>query len=329
MQKRPLVILVIILIIAAVVGFLVYKEYKNRGEEVTPRQQSPTAALGAAALVLDSDGDGLKDWEEELWKTDIHNPDTDGDGTSDSEEIKIGRNPLRQAPNDELDKESVASKVNPEAKKNISDTERFARELFASYLSMRREGVPLSQNEINSIVETVSTSVPGNEPTKFTEKNIEYFTEETDSALHNYGNALGAVFRKPWPSRENELDIFERAVKDPNEETAALDIANLTPISIAYNNLAKTIAKIPAPNGALAIHIRAANSAAEVSASISDMGMAFNDQVRAFGGVARYFDATQRFSESINSLKYYLQNRNVLFSEKEDGFALWKMTNQN
>jgi len=328
MQKRPLVILVIILIIAAVVGFLVYKEYKNRGEEVTPRQQSSTAALGAAALVLDSDGDGLKDWEEELWKTDIHNPDTDGDGTSDSEEIKIGRNPLRQAPNDELDKESVASKVNPEAKKNISDTERFARELFASYLSMRREGVPLSQNEINSIVETVSTSVPGNEPTKFTEKDIEYFTEEADSALRNYGNALGTAFKKPWPSRENELDIFERAVKDPNAETAALDIAHLTPISIAYNNLAKAIAKIPAPNGALAIHIRAANSAAEVSASISDMGMAFDDQVRAFAGVARYFDATQRFSESINSLKYYLQNRNVLFSEKEDGFALWKMTNQ-
>ncbi len=45
---------------------------------------------------LDSDGDGLYDWEEiELYGTDPFNPDTDGDGLTDYEEVRIyGTDPL-------------------------------------------------------------------------------------------------------------------------------------------------------------------------------------------------------------------------------------------
>ncbi len=50
----------------------------------------------------DSDNDGLKDWEEALWKTDPQNPDSDGDGTPDGEEVAEGRNPAVPGPNDSL-----------------------------------------------------------------------------------------------------------------------------------------------------------------------------------------------------------------------------------
>ena len=58
----------------------------------------------------DSDNDGLKDWEEVLWKTDPNNPDSDKDGVSDGEEIKINRNPAKPGPNDELDDASLESR---------------------------------------------------------------------------------------------------------------------------------------------------------------------------------------------------------------------------
>ena len=42
----------------------------------------------------DTDGDGLGDYEEvHVYKTDPLNPDTDGDGMSDGDEVKAGRNP--------------------------------------------------------------------------------------------------------------------------------------------------------------------------------------------------------------------------------------------
>ncbi len=50
----------------------------------------------------DSDNDGLKDWEEALYATNLQSPDTDGDGASDGEEIKVGRDPLKKGPNDTL-----------------------------------------------------------------------------------------------------------------------------------------------------------------------------------------------------------------------------------
>ncbi|MFZ5559718.1 MAG: hypothetical protein ACOZAL_02915 [Patescibacteria group bacterium] len=48
----------------------------------------------------DTDNDGLKDWEEDLYKTDYLNPDTDGDGYLDGEEINSDHNPLVKGPND-------------------------------------------------------------------------------------------------------------------------------------------------------------------------------------------------------------------------------------
>jgi len=48
----------------------------------------------------DSDNDGLRDWEEELYKTDPNNQDTDDDGYLDGEEINSDHNPLIKAPGD-------------------------------------------------------------------------------------------------------------------------------------------------------------------------------------------------------------------------------------
>lgn len=323
MSKR--IIISLILIVSALGSFLAYREYRNRGDEVEP-QLNPASILGSAALIADSDHDGLKDWEEELWRTDPLNPDTDGDGAGDAEEIKNGRNPVIAGPNDPLDSASVATKINPDAKKIVPDTERFARELFATYLSTKQEGLPLTQNEIANIIDTVSASVPEESPKLFSEKGAKTFSAETPEALRAYGNALGAVLKKPWPSRENELVIFERAIKDTNPETARLDLANLTPIALAYGNLGKAIAEIPAPQSGLAIHLRVANTAMEIGNTISGMGVAFDDPIKTISSVARYLEAAPRLGETLSAIRNFLETRGISFSENEDGYALWKAT---
>lgn len=50
----------------------------------------------------DPDGDGLTNADESYWDTDFQNPDTDGDGTPDGEEVKLKRNPAIPAPDDNL-----------------------------------------------------------------------------------------------------------------------------------------------------------------------------------------------------------------------------------
>jgi hypothetical protein len=51
--------------------------------------------LNKISTYNDYDNDGLTDWEEiNFYKTDPYNPDTDGDGYSDGDEVKNGYNPL-------------------------------------------------------------------------------------------------------------------------------------------------------------------------------------------------------------------------------------------
>ncbi|MDD5252189.1 MAG: hypothetical protein PHT12_06195 [Patescibacteria group bacterium] len=64
----------------------------------TPTTSATTAttptAIPAAPSVTDSDGDGLSDSEEtQVYRTDSHNADTDGDGYLDGAEVKGGFDP--------------------------------------------------------------------------------------------------------------------------------------------------------------------------------------------------------------------------------------------
>ena len=94
MEKTKIPLVVIILAIALIVGgvVLVWKYPNKKSLSGTKYEEN----------LQDSDNDGLKDWEEELYKTDLHNPDTDGDGYLDGEEVAAGTNPLIKAPGDKL-----------------------------------------------------------------------------------------------------------------------------------------------------------------------------------------------------------------------------------
>jgi hypothetical protein len=99
LKKLPLITILVAVVLAIGLILFVGKYSKKTAlsqlsfwsKEVTIESQNQ-----------DNDNDGLRDWEEDLYKTDPNNPDTDGDGYSDGEEINSGRNPLVKAPGDEV-----------------------------------------------------------------------------------------------------------------------------------------------------------------------------------------------------------------------------------
>lgn len=88
---------------------------------------------------IDSDNDGLSDWEESIYGTNINNPDSDGDGYLDGEEIISGRDPLKKGPDDLLAKKQGALTKAELDKKTA--TEAFAKVAFKNFLAS-----PAAQN---------------------------------------------------------------------------------------------------------------------------------------------------------------------------------------
>lgn len=95
MKKIPLIAIIagIILVVGGAIFILKYADKDSLlGKTIKFSQED----------LKDSDNDGLKDWEEELYHTNIFNSDTDEDGYLDGEEVNAGTNPLVKAPGDKL-----------------------------------------------------------------------------------------------------------------------------------------------------------------------------------------------------------------------------------
>ncbi len=59
----------------------------------------------------DADKDGLSNIDESYWNTDFQNPDTDGDGFKDGEEIASGHDPRKPGPDDSLSDINLTEKL--------------------------------------------------------------------------------------------------------------------------------------------------------------------------------------------------------------------------
>ncbi len=105
---------------------------------------------------IDTDGDGLYDWEEELAGTDKKNPDTDGDGFSDGLEVSTGSDPL-----DPLNKEKDVSKILDEVKAqeynyrldpSLNNTDRLAYEFLEEGFKLKKDKMDFNKDAQNDVV---------------------------------------------------------------------------------------------------------------------------------------------------------------------------------
>ena len=311
--------------ILAVVGILAFIGglfYLRTGRsEITVGKVAPAEAKKAAEVLLrDQDEDGLKDWEEELWKTDALKADSDGDGTSDGEEGKEGRDPTKPAPDDKLDSETIEKKTVPGGG-DWSETDRLSREFFAKYLSIKQSGVPFTAADEEKLLEEFLARYPEQKPRKiYTENNITVSEENGAASLKVYGNALGIVINahKEKEDVENELVIFERALE--NEDPP--DLENLKGRIERYERIIADLKAVPAPRSVVLAHLQLLNAVESLKESVKGMAGAFSDSVRALSSATAYPAAVEALTEAFSDIKNLLAQEKIVFGEDEPGAIL-------
>lgn len=287
----------------------------NRQEQLTQEglRQAVLDVVVNGNSTVDTDGDGLKDWEEALWETDPANPDTDGDGTPDGEEVVSGRNPNVAGPDDAMTATETSTST-----EDLTLTDKFARKTFGEYIALKGDGVLDSESE-QALVDRLLQSQELSQEAKLyaiTELDTTGPTDQT--SVKAYGNALGRTLIDASPKNmQNELLILGGALQnqDPTQ------LAALDPIIEGYEKLIGAYVAMKAPNDAGLHHLNLVNTLSALLESIRSMRVVFDDPLRAYVGVSKYHSNINLMFASFNDLEVYFMKKGVTFEQGSDGYV--------
>lgn len=191
----------------------------------------------------DADGDGLSNREENLWRTDWRDPDTDNDGYTDGEEVLSGHDPAVPGPNDFIDRS-----------KNL--TERYASLLFGG-VSVG-DITPDSTDALAAFENVTETVFDEYEKFSLAPNDIELnTTENTTEYLDEYLFRMEPHMRKTFPDAIRYIEDYlysygsvdaerTRQILEDDERRLAMK-TEAERINLELGELADALTDIPVP----------------------------------------------------------------------------------
>lgn len=294
----------------------------------TTNQFDSVKQLAENEINKDSDNDGLKDWEEKLWKTDASNPDTDKDGTPDGQEVKDGRDPIvpntaptGATPNDAIRKETAIKNIFDNSAPNSSNsTENLSQEFFSEYLSAQQSGTQMSDADKETLIgnllakEVSSASVFK----KYESSDLNILTDGSQSTIRSYGNAFGEIIiTNATTDLENELSVLETAIT--NQDRTKLNDLDL--IISRYKIVIEKSLKIGVPPTAVVLHLNFINAISGLADSITKMKSVIDDPLVSLKGLSIYSESDDALSKSIADFASYFKENGIVFNSNEYGYT--------
>lgn len=272
-------------------------------------------------LNTDSDGDGLKDWEELLWKTDPLNPDTNGNGIGDKEETLLNSNKTLRPVNDTEQNNSLANN-----EENL--TQQIAEDFGAAYLKRKLVSKNAQTPDLNgnmeglealafsdikkSLEKTATTKLPDT----FSEKDITIAADSSPAAVRAYINVVGEIITKaPNEPEKSEVEILEEVIT--NEDFAALKEIQLH--SENYQYFAEKIKDVLVPTVFKDTHLALINTFWRLHLITADMARMDQDPIKSIAAISQYDQEIKNSLEPLATIVDEIKNNTIEFSEGEGG----------
>lgn len=317
MNFRSKTVFAVIFGVLVIGGVFVVNSLKNKaGFEQSTTLATASAPKNAADLLIrDEDGDGLRDWEEILWKTDPKNPDTDGDGTPDGAEVREGRDPTVAGPDDRRTATKIAPRTNEEQAPRTA-TGELARDVITGYLALKQSDSFNAVTEadfVNTIAQKAYVDIADK---SFSEEDIKNIVPATEETVRAYGNALGGVIIANSVTNENEAVILLRALSNEDKK----ELEKLEPIIAAYDNMFADARGLSVPNDARALHTALLSSFNALSENIRAMKAVYEDPLSALVHLGVYQKSADSLYTALKNLKAYFKTAHgIAFSADEAG----------
>lgn len=302
--------------------YQVLRENKNNGQ--------PVVQNGEAAIFADkdTDGDGLKDWEEVLWHTDPNKADTDGDGTKDNDEILARRDPAKAGPNDGMDAlaktDALGASVEETKPQTLTETEQLARDFGEAYLRRKFSGSgSIDQNDLSKLLfsgVTKGLSEASTQPPEevFIKDDFTVISDSSPHAIRGYLNRLGQLFSSNSSENalhENELKFALDAIQKEHLD----ELKKLLAVRDVYRKFANEMKTIPVPAVLAGAHRDMANSFWRLGLIAEQMSAFKEDPVGSFSAFSAYLVEARRSIGPLAKIMQQMEANNLVFREDEGG----------
>lgn len=272
-------------IILALVVFFVSKALFGGVEGYVKKNKETEAKSVPLGSVIykDSDGDGLWDWEEALWGTDPDNPDTNGDGIGDKEEVDARRPSTGEDQGDE------------------TETSLLAREFFSAIISLNQNGL-LTEANLAEIANSLSQTIKKDgayEAYSFDSLTVVPTNIENTQAYKNSVQQILLTYSDPLLGEE--LSIIPQYLQDPEDHQSSLE-----DIVSSYRELAAKLVLVPVPQQVSLTHLSLLNNLDRVAFAIEEMLYLKDDPVRGVSGVSYYETYSTSLEQDLTLLNSYL-----------------------
>lgn len=291
-------ILIISFIVVLLAGyFLISTIVKKNKAKKAIRQETIERLTGVTVSDLigkDTDRDGVVDWEESLWGTDKNNRFT-FNGIIDSEYIN-------------RKKKEINPNFSTLEEENLTETDKFARQFFSSFLALKEGGV--DNLTINNFASSVGQNLVNTEIVdEFKKEDIK---TSSSLSIEEYYTKMQSTFKKYADlGLGEEMQLLENSLNQYSATGAESSTEKIQTIGIAYQEFAKEASQITTPEIISDTHLNIINSANRTGISVLSFSKVINDPILGVTGLAQYEKNIDDFVKNVTDLETLVSSNNI------------------
>jgi hypothetical protein len=271
--------IIVLIVIITLIGSI-----SNKKTLFKSTSQQGKVLVVSEAVERDTDGDGLKDWEEALWGLDPKNPDTDGDGLIDSDEIRKIQEFL-----------GAGNENNPDNPANDkTKTGALTRDVLTIAQAINQSGT-ITKESSEAITDEIAKYLEKQDLEKFTIKDITVVEQATPAQLKTYALNMKKSVERTYLTKEDiQLIADYEKNMDSNMMTPYVQVAD------KFKKEVGVLKKTSVPEQFIGQHIAYMNSLQHMGTFYNDLALQDIDPARslaAFVASESIFNEYQKMLE--------------------------------
>lgn len=302
MSRRLILILLIVLIAGVVGGTAYFVVNRLRGDQGTEEEGQPgsltQAPIGGQNIVNpagDDDADTLTNGDEALWGTDAKNPDTDGDGYLDGEEVKANYNPTIPSPNDKLPDGFLPGKdlapLPPAASEPIAVDQFFQDNLdltlgTKNYTEEYRKQFDESSRNSKTLLAFAQAQPVVTQLPRPAEKAVLAASDNSPAAISTYLSTAGNI------GIFSNRPLFSTAI---NDLFGRRDPSTIQGVAFMMKIFKEDLLQTPVPPAAVAYHQLLLGYTEMLENTLTQMGRYDEDRVRAIVAMKQWEENDKKY----------------------------------